>query len=108
GLPKLWTVYHTLRARRENPESFGSQDGYHPLQAVGSCAAHLLGYMRGNNIVVLVPRLVIKLGAGWQDTQIALPQKKWLNRFTGAVLSGGDVAVSEIFQEFPVALLVEQ
>jgi (1->4)-alpha-D-glucan 1-alpha-D-glucosylmutase len=108
GLPKLWTIYHALRARREKPESFGDDGAYTPLHATGNRAAHLIAYMRGNNVLVLAPRLVLRLGAGWDNTQIALPEKNWQNRFTGAVLSGGDVAVNKIFEEFPVALLVEQ
>ena len=40
GLPKLWTIHHGLRVRREHPECFGENGEYTPLIANGSKAAH--------------------------------------------------------------------
>jgi (1->4)-alpha-D-glucan 1-alpha-D-glucosylmutase len=108
GLPKLWTVHHTLRLRREKPREFGENGTYTPLRATGSRADHLVGYMRGDSIAVLAPRLVLKLGGEWGDTQIALPNKNWRNQFTRKNLEGGNVNAKVVFQDFPVALLVEQ
>jgi (1->4)-alpha-D-glucan 1-alpha-D-glucosylmutase len=108
GLPKLWTVYHTLHLRRERPELFGEKATYQPIHATGGRANHVIGYVRSDRLVVLVPRLVLKLEEDWGDTCIPLPQKQWTNRLTGQTLQGGHAAAQEIFRNFPVALLVGQ
>lgn len=108
GLPKLWTIHHTLKLRREKPEWFGDKATYTPLKAQGKRADHLVGYLRGDSVAVLAPRLVYKLNGDWDDTQLSLPGKHWQNRFTGQNLQGGDVPAKRLFEHFPIALLVEQ
>lgn len=108
GLPKLWTVHHALMLRRERPDVFGEKGTYTPLRARGKRADHVVGYLRGRSVAVLAPRLVMKLDGDWADTEVVLPEKSWMNRFTGKRVRGGNVAVKEAFQDFPVALLVEQ
>jgi (1->4)-alpha-D-glucan 1-alpha-D-glucosylmutase len=108
GLPKLWTIYHALRLRHEKPDAFRDKGAYMPLRASGSRADHLVAYMRGESVAVLAPRLVLKLGGEWGDTRIPLPETKWQNRLTGKTIQGGTIALKNLFQDFPVALLVEQ
>jgi (1->4)-alpha-D-glucan 1-alpha-D-glucosylmutase len=115
GLPKLWLVHHTLRVRREHPEAFGGEAEYRPLEARGEKAAHALGYLRGERIAVLIPRLLLKANGGspgangnWTDTAFELPHGKWRNAFTGVTLSGGTLRLDAVFAEFPVSLLVRQ
>jgi (1->4)-alpha-D-glucan 1-alpha-D-glucosylmutase len=62
--------------------------------------------MRGNGAVTVVPRLVMGIQQGWDDTSIQLPQGTWksvLNR-TASVYSG-DVKLSGLLSDFPVTLL---
>ncbi len=108
GLPKLWTLYHTLRVRREYPASFGEQGMYTPLRASGEKARHLVTFLRGNDIAVLAPRLVWQLGGAWADTQIEIPHGHWHNVLTGKNIHGGSLELGKILAEFPVALLVKR
>lgn len=108
GLPKLWLTYHALRVRRENPEAFGPQSEYRPLPVTGAKASFALGYLRGDRIAVMVPRLVLKMNASWIDTAFELPEGHWRNALTGGSLSGGIPRLRQVFAEFPVALLIRQ
>jgi (1->4)-alpha-D-glucan 1-alpha-D-glucosylmutase len=107
GLPKLWTIHHTLLLRREKPEWFGEHANYEPVQAEGSGADHVIGFLRGESVAVVAPRLVLKLNGNWDDTRVLLPRRRWQNRLTGKAVEGGEVAAQELFKEFPIALLVE-
>ena len=105
GLPKMWTIHQALCLRRERPQSFGAEAGYTPLKVTGSKAGHVIGYLRGEGVATVVPRLVASLGGGWMETAVELPQGQWTNRLTGAA-AGGKVAIKEMLRDFPVALLV--
>jgi (1->4)-alpha-D-glucan 1-alpha-D-glucosylmutase len=107
GLPKLWTVHHALRLRHEMLQAFGENGSYKSLQVNGSRADHVIGYMRGDSVAVIAPRLVLKLNNDWADTSVRLPGTRWHNRLTGQTFSCGHIGVKELFQDFPVALLVE-
>ena len=110
GLPKLWTIHQALCLRRERPKSFGAQAGYAPLKVEGSKAGHAIAYVRGDDVVTVVPRLVALMGSrrhgDWRQTAVELPQVQWTNRLTGAKLAGGRVAIEEVLKDFPVALMV--
>jgi (1->4)-alpha-D-glucan 1-alpha-D-glucosylmutase len=64
-----------LRARAERPAAFGEAGGYEPLAVRGEAAAHVVGFVRGGEVAVVVPRLVIGLarGGGWRDTEWSCP-----------------------------------
>jgi (1->4)-alpha-D-glucan 1-alpha-D-glucosylmutase len=108
GLPKLWTIYQALRLRNEQPEIFGDRSSYTPLHAAGSKAEHLVAYMRADRVIALAPRLVIKLNNNWGDTRIDLPNKSWINRLTGKTVRGGTANISELLNDFRVALLLAE
>jgi (1->4)-alpha-D-glucan 1-alpha-D-glucosylmutase len=108
GLPKLWTISHALHLRRERPEWFGEESGYRPLRAIGSKKAHVIAYLRGDNVITVVPRLVITLAGKWANTAVALPKGRWTNRLTGETIEGGKAAMEDLLREFPVALLVRE
>lgn len=108
GLPKLWTIRHALHLRRERPEWFGADAGYRPLKATGTKKAHVIAYLRGDNVITVVPRLVVTLAGVWGNTAVALPKGRWKNRMTGDVVEGGAVGVKGLLEEFPVALLVRE
>jgi (1->4)-alpha-D-glucan 1-alpha-D-glucosylmutase len=113
GLPKLWTIHRALCLRRERPASFNAQAAYAPLPAEGLQAAHVVAYLRGEDVATVVPRLVTSMGnkrAGrdWRQTVVELPPGRWTNRLTGAQMEGGKLAIEEALREFPVALLVRE
>jgi (1->4)-alpha-D-glucan 1-alpha-D-glucosylmutase len=108
GLPKLWTTYHTLQLRRKHPEYFGPEADYTPIFAEGSKAEHLIGYQRGKNIMVLAPRLVMKLAGGWENTIVIIPVGDWRNYLTNSVVNSGKQRLADVFGDFPVALLVRE
>ncbi|NYF79404.1 malto-oligosyltrehalose synthase [Granulicella arctica] len=108
GLPKLWTIHRALQLRREHPEWFGVEASYTPLEVDGKSAQHVVAYLRGESVVTVVPRLTLTLGGAWQKTMVLLPEGRWINRLTSAVLEGGRVAVETLLKEFPVALLTRE
>jgi (1->4)-alpha-D-glucan 1-alpha-D-glucosylmutase len=73
--------------------------------AQGARMGHILGYRRGREVLVLVPRFHHTLAGNWADTRIPLPEGEWKNWFTGASLQGSVTPV-EVFRDFPVAALV--
>ncbi len=106
GLPKLWTIYHALRVRREQPAAFDHRGAYSPIKAEGDKSDHLLAYTRGDRISVMAPRLVFKLNRDWGDTSVQVPSGNWKNQLSGSFFKGGTLRVGDILERFPVALLV--
>ncbi len=104
GLPKLWTVYQALKLRHEQAACFGADARYEPLSAKGLYADRLVGYIRGNSVISVIPRLSLSVPE-WKDTTLELPQGSWKNCLTGETISGGPVGISKLFSMFPVALL---
>jgi (1->4)-alpha-D-glucan 1-alpha-D-glucosylmutase len=108
GLPKMWTIHRALCLRREKPQSFGAEAAYEGLRVTGSKAFHAIAYMRGQDVVTIVPRLMRLLGDAWGQTTVKLPAGRWTNCLTGASIEGGKVSIGELLSDFPVALLVRE
>ncbi len=108
GLPKLWTIHKALELRRERPECFGAEAEYTPLEVDGDKHDHVIAYLRGEDVVTVVPRLTLKLGGAWKDTIVVLPKGKWRNRLTGGSVEGGVITMKVLLKDFPVALLVRE
>ena len=108
GLPKMWTIHKALHLRRERPSSFGAEADYVPLMVDGIKHDHVIAFMRGEDVVTVVPRLIVKLGGAWKDTVVTLPEGRWRNRLTGEVIEGGEVGVKGLLKDFPVALLARE
>ena len=108
GMPKLWTIHHALHLRRERPEWFGAESGYRPLKATGAKKSHVIAYLRGDNVITVVPRLTVTLAGKWGNTAVALPRGEWTNRLSGRKVQGGGVVLDALLQDFPVALLVRE
>jgi (1->4)-alpha-D-glucan 1-alpha-D-glucosylmutase len=106
GLPKLLVLSNVIRLRQQRPEEFGPDAAYRPLQAKGERAEHLVSYRRGENILVLAPRLVKALGGHWGNTSITLPKGNWRSALGSSQHTGGEKRISEILGKFPVELLV--
>jgi (1->4)-alpha-D-glucan 1-alpha-D-glucosylmutase len=105
GLPKLWVIRQALAVRRDHPESFGPRGLYEPLYARGARSGHVIAARRGDDVVVVVPRLTVRLGGDWADTSLELPGGGWRNVLTGDEVDGGNVRVGDLLRRFPVALL---
>jgi (1->4)-alpha-D-glucan 1-alpha-D-glucosylmutase len=106
GMPKLWVLYKALHLRREKPEWFSKDAEFVPLSVEGPKRLHLIAFLRGESVAALAPRWNIKLGGGFGSTTVALPAGNWTNVFTGDRVKGGSRRVQQLFQKFPVALLV--
>jgi len=108
GLPKLWLIHRALLLRREHPEWFGSEAAYVPIPVEGKAAQHAIAYLREDSVVTVVPRLPLTMGGAWQKTTVLLPEGRWKNWLTGAVVDGGPVAMEALLKEFPVTLLTRE
>jgi (1->4)-alpha-D-glucan 1-alpha-D-glucosylmutase len=108
GLPKMWTIHQALQLRRERPDCFDAHADYTPLEVDGAKHDHVIAYLRGEDVVTVVPRLTLKLDGMWRDTIVVLPKGRWRNRMTGAAVAGGVITMKLLLKDFPVALLVRE
>ena len=108
GLPKLHVIHEALCLRREHPEWFGAEAAYTAIEATGQAASHALAYLRGEDVLTLVPLKTMTLNGHWGDTSLALPEGRWLNLLTGTTVNGGTQQIQTLLSEFPVALLVRE
>lgn len=103
--PKMRVVRTALQVRAERPGTFLS-GGHRPLLATGERAAHLVSYLRGEDVLVAASRWTVRLAdSGWGDTTLTLPEGTWTDRLTGETRSGA-VPAADLFSALPVALLV--
>ncbi|HKR98404.1 MAG TPA: malto-oligosyltrehalose synthase, partial [Candidatus Dormibacteraeota bacterium] len=111
GESKLALIAWTLALRRRREASFSPGAGYTPMHAEGARADHVVAFARGDDVAVIVPRLVGAL-AGWSthytpdwgSTRLNLPPGSWSEVLSGGEYSGG-VAVTSLLESFPIALL---
>ncbi|HUO39889.1 MAG TPA: malto-oligosyltrehalose synthase [Mycobacterium sp.] len=102
--PKIKITASALQLRRSRPETF-LYGGYTPIQATGAAQEHLVGFRRGDEVLVAVSRWTVRLAeTGWKDTLLVLPDGSWTDRLTGRDWTGS-VLVADLFGELPVALL---
>jgi (1->4)-alpha-D-glucan 1-alpha-D-glucosylmutase len=84
-------------------------------RALRSDSPNVCAFVRGDNVVVAVPRLTTQIckpgtppvGEVWTDFKLAgLPSGTWKNAFTDDVLEiDGEVSLATIFARFPVTIL---
>jgi (1->4)-alpha-D-glucan 1-alpha-D-glucosylmutase len=108
GMTKLWTIRQTLHLQRRHPELIGPSASYRPLIAKGEQAQHLIAFMRNDQAITVVPRLVIKLNGNWRATSLELPQGEWCNELDSRRQWRGKIALRDLLAEFPIALLSRQ
>jgi (1->4)-alpha-D-glucan 1-alpha-D-glucosylmutase len=102
--PKIRVVHAALQLRRDRPQTFLA-GGYRPVLAAGQAAAHLVAFLRGDDVLVAVSRWTVRLQeSGWGDTALTLPAGIWTDRLTGTEFSG-EIPARLLFAELPVALL---
>lgn len=126
GRIKMYVLWRTLQFRKDQSRLF-SDGEYIPLRATGEHAQHLLAFARRHDddlAITVAPRLSAKLIKGesrlpnaselWRDTKVELPistPMTFRNLFTGVELpaelgnSNASVSASQLFADFPVALL---
>ena len=127
GRIKLYVTYRSLRCRRDHPGLFSAGE-YWALTSAGERAEHVFAFARraGETLaIVAVPRLLTRLVPDatqpplgpevWRDTRLELTGVEgvdWQNIFTGEAvvptrhLGRLSLAAADIFQDFPVALLL--
>jgi (1->4)-alpha-D-glucan 1-alpha-D-glucosylmutase len=106
GAAKLLVVSRVLRLLRQRPELFTS---YRPVFAEGRVGEHVLAFDRGG-VVAVATRLPVGLSrhGGWHDTTLSLDGHSWTEVFTNASYGGNRLAVADLLQTYPVALLVKE
>ena len=116
GRVKLFAMQKTLAVRNAHRAVF--DDGvYTPLEV--SDPEHALAYMRGDDVLVVIPcftytltngKAEIPLGEHWAGMGVTLPDDAattWVHAFTGKEIAsnGNSLELAELFAEFPVAIL---
>jgi (1->4)-alpha-D-glucan 1-alpha-D-glucosylmutase len=107
GLPKLWVIHKALTLRDEHPAWFGAEAAYTPLEVQGPAADRVIACQRGEHVIAIAPRWSYR-ASGWDGTTVSFAAGKWRNRLTGKETKGGDIALGDLLNEFPVALLVRE
>lgn len=121
GRIKLFLTYRVLQARKEHLTVFQKGD-YRPLEVRGKYKDHIVAFARQDGettAITIAPRFFTSLVQPgkyplgeqvWVDTQLQLPQgsgSSWRNAITEQTISeSGEVAIAQILQHFPVALLI--
>ncbi|HZQ45056.1 MAG TPA: malto-oligosyltrehalose synthase [Acidobacteriaceae bacterium] len=106
GLPKLWVIHHALWLRRERAHSFGPEGAYTHCNARGPEADRVIAYIRGGDILTVVPRWT-QSRTSWNGTTLDLPEGRWTNCLTGQEFDGVQ-QVEKLFEIFPVSLLTRE
>jgi (1->4)-alpha-D-glucan 1-alpha-D-glucosylmutase len=106
GAAKMLVTSRALRLIRDWPSLF---EAYSALDARGPHANHVFGFDGGGALTV-VTRLPIGLeeSGGWHpsDDVLVVPGAAFEDALTGRRLAGPAIAVAELFDALPVALLV--
>ncbi|MEN6616958.1 MAG: malto-oligosyltrehalose synthase, partial [Syntrophorhabdus sp.] len=121
GRIKLYITYRSLKLRHEIRQVFEKGE-YMPLEVSGARSGHIIAFARRfltSMIVVAVPRFLARIMPSpdtrfdsiWEDTTVAIPEVSgndiFRNVFTGEEIRRSETGLhcSEIFRNFPVALL---
>ncbi|WP_375386581.1 malto-oligosyltrehalose synthase [uncultured Microbacterium sp.] len=101
---KLLVTSRALRLRRDRPGLFTR---YTPMTAVGGSSDHVIAFDRGGALTVAT-RLPVGLAArgGWGDTVLLRHSGQAMDALTGRRFKGSEIAVADLLQTYPVALLV--
>ncbi|MEO5919305.1 MAG: malto-oligosyltrehalose synthase [Candidatus Limnocylindrales bacterium] len=124
GWPKLWAIQRTLGLRSRRPEVFDGRGTYAPLRPSGLHRDRIVGFVRGGDVAVIVPRLSLGLQGrawgdpnAWGDTSVTLPAGRWTNVLAddpvgggtvtaGPTIEGGRTPITSLLARFPGAVLV--
>lgn len=106
GLPKLWVIHHAMWLRRERSRCFGPEGTYAPCVARGGQEERVIAYLRGGEVLTVVPRWSHSR-TSWCGTTLDLPEGRWTNCLTGEQFEGVQ-PVAKLLEVFPVALLARE
>ncbi|MBW4037576.1 MAG: malto-oligosyltrehalose synthase [Acidobacteria bacterium] len=104
GLPKLWLIHRAMQLRNEHPSWFGKEASYIAVKAQGQQSERVLAYLRGEDVLTVVPRYSQRASA-WEDTAIEIPNGRWRDQLSGLEFDGGQLRLETLLELFPVALL---
>lgn len=123
GGPKLFLTQRALDVRRRYPGAFGAEGTYTPVEITGERSDNIVAFRRGDDVVVIVPRLVRGVGTpwgggplsieahkdwtDWADTVVRWGPGEWLNVMADEEF-GDSSHVAFLFERFPVALLTRE
>jgi (1->4)-alpha-D-glucan 1-alpha-D-glucosylmutase len=107
GRIKLYVTWKTLELRAREKETFRRGE----YRALRGASDSVCAFMRGDSILVAVPRLTTRLtknaqpplGDVWGDAELGGVTGGWRNIFTGDELASPRLA--DVFARFPVAVL---
>ncbi len=103
GAAKLHLVARLLRLRRDAPELFLATSSYTPLDAGDRAVA----FVRGDRVVTVAPiRALAVERDGWSEDSVELPSGTWQDVLTGRERTGGVLRLADLFDDFPVAVLL--
>ncbi len=108
GGQKLWLIHRLLGHRRRHPGVYGPASGYQALRVCGPKASHALAFTRTGGLAVVVPRLLTRLGDGWEGTTVSIPGGAWVDMLADEKVDGGDASVGALLRRFPVAVLARE
>ena len=83
GLPKMWVTHAALQLRQRQRDAFDATAAIALLTPSGPLADHIVAFCRGESVMTIVPRLVIRADGRWHGTGICVPQGSWTNVLTG-------------------------
>ena len=106
GTPKLLAVHRACSCGAIAPELFELGD-YAALEVDGLGAEHAVGFVRADEVAVVVPRLPIGSAPAPAEVRVALPVRPLARRASPvpSVRSSGTVSLAELTPAFPVAVL---
>jgi (1->4)-alpha-D-glucan 1-alpha-D-glucosylmutase len=105
GAVKLFVTSRTLATRARHAETF--RDGAY--RVVAATTGNAVAFTRGDDILVVVPRLTTQLGKQlpladvWGDHALTDLEGRWRNTFTGEIVEFFELR--NVFATFPVAVL---
>ena len=126
GRIKLYLIWRSLGCRRQHPALFSAGE-FIPLQVVGERSHHIFAFLRRHgkeHALIAIPRWIANTPNSsdtsaqrtfWSGTKLILPPAApsvWHNIFTTKTIENRiegestSVAASDLFADFPVALLV--
>jgi (1->4)-alpha-D-glucan 1-alpha-D-glucosylmutase len=105
GAPKLFLIQRLLRVRRERPELFAPEAAYRAVQVEGRKAENVIAFARGEDLVIVAPRLVLGLGDGWGATIVELGRGEWQSVVNGDIYQSHS-AMGPLMIDFPVNVLI--
>lgn len=119
GKIKLFLTYQLLKARKEDQKLF-EQGDYQPLTVTGKFAENIIAFARRYEdkiAIAVAPRFLTRLiepgkpplgEEVWQDTRLEFPPEMsfaWKNTISQMHIKT-NLSIGNLFQHFPVALLV--